>query len=92
MRDIYRNAKRRAIYLVLGTDFEGDNCFCIYQNNGAKMHFICKEKIQCKFSACALPVILTSASKSTNSLGYRELREPIRTREVGYHISCFGKY
>ena len=36
--------------------------------------------------ARALPVILTSASKSTNSLGYRELREPIRARENGYRL------
>ena len=30
--DIYRGAKRRGIYLALGTDPEGDSCFSIYQN------------------------------------------------------------
>ena len=30
--------------------------------------------------------ILTSVLKSTNSLGYRELREPIRARENGYIV------
>ena len=29
--DIYRDAKRRGIYLVLFTDPEGDNCLSIYQ-------------------------------------------------------------
>ena len=33
------------------------------------------------FLACALPVILTSASKSTNRFRYHELREPIRARK-----------
>ena len=59
------------------------------------MQFIFKETMQCKpfflFLARTLPATLTSASKSTNRLGYRELREPIRTRENGY-IGCFGKY
>ena len=55
------------------------------------MHFIFKETIQCKtfcnFNlAYALPVILTSASKSNSSLGYRELREPIRARGNGYRL------
>ena len=85
--DIYRDAKR---YLALGTDPEGDDCFSIYQNNGIKMQFIFKETIQCQpfflFLARALPVILTSASKSTNSLGYCKLREPIRARENGYRL------
>ena len=31
--DIYRDAKRRSLYLALGTDPEGDSCFSIYQNN-----------------------------------------------------------
>ena len=61
--DIYRGAKRRGIYLALGTDPEGDSCFS------------------------ALPVNLTSAGKSTNSRGYRELREPISAGENGYR--CF---
>ena len=29
--DIYRDAKRRGIYLALFTDPEGDNCLSIYQ-------------------------------------------------------------
>ena len=63
MVDIYREAKRRRIYLALGTDFEGDSCFSIYQNNGIKMHFISKKQYNVYtfflFSARALPVILT---------------------------------
>ena len=82
MLDIYQDTKRRNIYLALDTDLEGYSCFSIYQNDGIRMHFILKEKIQCKllFLARALPVILTFASKSTNSLGYRELREPFRAK------------
>ena len=78
------------IYLALGTDPRGDSCFSIYQNNEMKMHFIFKETIQCKpfflFLARELPVILTFASKSTNSLGYRELREPIGARKKRYRF------
>ena len=51
------------------------------------MHFLFKNVL---FVAHALFVILTSASKSTNSLGYCELREPIRVYEID--ISFFGKY
>ena len=29
--DIYRDSKRRGIYLALFTDPEGDSCFSIYQ-------------------------------------------------------------
>ena len=54
------------------------------------MHFIFKETIQCKpyfvFLACTLPVILTATSKSTNSLGYRKLWEPIRACKNGYQL------
>ena len=42
--DIYRGAKRRGIYLALGTDPEGDSCFSIYQNIWIKMHFISKKQ------------------------------------------------
>ena len=90
MVDIYRDAKRRGIYLALGTDPEGDSCFSIYQIYGIKMHFIFKETIQCKpfflVLARALPVNLTSAAKSTNSRGYRELGEPISARKNGYRL------
>ena len=48
MVDIYRNAKRRGIYLALGTDHEGDICFSIYKNNAIKMHFIFRATIRCK--------------------------------------------
>ena len=76
MVDIYRVAKRRGIYLALGTNPEGNSCFSIYQNNWIKMHYIFKERIQslCKnlflILARALPVILTFTSISTNSLGW----------------------
>ena len=74
------------IYRALVTDPEGDSCFSIYQNNGIKIHFIFKETILFLVTAGTLPVILTSVSKSANSLGYRELREPIRERENGYQL------
>ena len=32
--DVYRDAKRRGIYLALWTDPEGDSCFSIYQISG----------------------------------------------------------
>ena len=54
------------------------------------MDFIFKETIDCKhfflYLALKLLVILISASKSTNSLGYHELREPIRARQNGYWL------
>ena len=34
---IYRDAKRRGIYLALFTDPEGDSCFSIYQISWIKM-------------------------------------------------------
>ena len=34
---IYRDAKRRGIYLALRTDPEGDSCFSIYQINWIKI-------------------------------------------------------
>ena len=37
------------IYLALGTDPKGDNCFSIYQNNGIKMEFSFKT-FSCSFS------------------------------------------
>ena len=40
MVDIYRDAKRRSLYLALGTDPEKDSCFSTYQNDGIKMYFI----------------------------------------------------
>ena len=46
--DIYREAKRRGIFLALGTEPDGVSCFSIYQKNGITMHFIFKEIIQCK--------------------------------------------
>ena len=30
----------------------GNSCFSYYENNGIKMHFICKETIQCKPFFC----------------------------------------
>ena len=48
MVDMHQDAKHRGIYLMLGTNPEGDSCFSIYQNNGIKMHFVFKETIQCK--------------------------------------------
>ena len=45
---IPRRAKRWFIYLVLSTNPERDSCFSIYQNNGMRPHFICKDTIQCK--------------------------------------------
>ena len=49
MVDIYRDEKRRAVYLALGTDPEGDGCFnSTYQNNGIKVQSIFKETKQCK--------------------------------------------
>ena len=54
------------------------------------MLFLLKETTECNpfflYLARAFPIILISASKSTNSLGYRELREPIRARENGYRL------
>ena len=35
--NIYRDAKRRGIYLALFTDAEGDSCFSIYQISWIKM-------------------------------------------------------
>ena len=90
MMNIYQDVKRRGMYLALGSDPEGIVVFSIYQNNVIKTHFIFKEIIKCKpfflFLACALPVILTSALKSTNSLGYRELRESIRACKNGHWL------
>ena len=37
MVHIYRDAKRRGIYLALFTDPEGDSCFSIYQISWIKM-------------------------------------------------------
>ena len=76
---------------ALGTDLKGDSCCCtIYQNNRIKLRFNFKEAIQCKslflFVAHVLPIILTSASKPTSTLGYCELREPVRARENGYRL------
>ena len=34
---IYRDSKRRGIYLALSTDPEGDSCFSIYQISWIKM-------------------------------------------------------
>ena len=45
MVDIYRDTKRRGIYLAISTDSERDSCLV---NNGIKMHFIFKETIQFK--------------------------------------------
>ena len=53
------------------------------------MQFIFKETIQRKplfYFNMRAPAILTAASKSTNSLGYRELREPMRACENGYRL------
>ena len=78
------------MYLALGTDPGEDSCFSIYQNNGIKMHNLFSKKQHnvnlFQFLARALPVILISASKSTNNFGYRELRKPIRARENGYRL------
>ena len=43
---IYRDAKRRGIYLALFTDPEGDSCFSIYQISWIKMKKVtcCKLK------------------------------------------------
>ena len=61
-----------------------------YQNNGIKMCFIFKETIQCKpfflISTCALSVILTFTSKSTNSHKYHKLQQPIRACKNGYWL------
>ena len=70
MVDTYRDSKRRDIYQALDTDPEGNSCF--------KPIFY--------FFAHALSVTLNSASKSTNSLGYCELREPIRAPENEYQL------
>ena len=43
---MYRDAKRRGIYLTLFTDPEGDSCFTIYQISWIKM----KNVTFCKFS------------------------------------------
>ena len=37
MVDIYRDVKRRGVYLVLFTDPEGDSCFRIYQISWIKL-------------------------------------------------------
>ena len=73
MVDIYRGAKRRGIYLALGTDPEGDSCFSIYLNIWIKSTLFSKKQYNVNlflFLACELPVKLTSAAKSTNG-GYR---------------------
>ena len=44
--DIYREAKRRGIYLPLFTDAEGDSCFSIYQISWIKR----KKQLFCKLS------------------------------------------
>ena len=63
---INRDAKRRGIFLALGNNPEGDNCFSIYNHNGIKMYFSFKETIQCKpfflHIAHAFPITLISAS------------------------------
>ena len=68
---------------------EGDSCFSIYQNNGKKCTLFSKKQYNVNLFlllARVLPVILTFTSKSANSLGYRELRDPIRARENGYRL------
>ena len=60
-------------------DIYGDaKCFSIYQNNGIKskaLYFEKKQYNENHFSifSTRVPFILTSTSKSTNSLGYRKL-------------------
>ena len=72
MVDIYKDVKCLGVYLVLGTDPNGDSCSSIYQNNGIEMHFVFKETVQCKpfflFLACTLPVILTNLSQNQLSI------------------------
>ena len=41
--DIYRETKRRGIYLALGIDPEGDSCFLYLPKLRDKMHFIFKK-------------------------------------------------
>ena len=66
MVDIYRDAKRRGIFLAQSPDPKGDSCFSIYQNNGKKYTLYSKYQYNVKlFLARALLAILTSALKST---------------------------
>ena len=80
--DIYRDAKRRSIYLALDTDPEEGIVVTVFTKiMGSKCTFLSKKQY-----ARAFLVILSFASKPTNSLGNRELREPIRARENGYWL------
>ena len=65
MVDIYRDVKHQGIYLVLGTDPEGDSCFSIYQNNGMKIHLIFKESNTMQTFFLFLARALSDLLKST---------------------------
>ena len=73
-----RHKALQGIYLALGTNPVEDSCFSIYQNNGIKMYFIFKKTIQRK------PFFYFYNFLSTNSLGYCELREPIKAHKNDY--------
>ena len=77
MVDIYRDAKHQPI-VVLDTDPEG-GIVLVYTKimDEIKCTFFFKKTIPFFLVLVhVLPVILTCASKSTNSLGYHELGEP----------------
>ena len=48
--NIYRDAKRRGIYLALFTDSEGDSCFGIYQISWIKMKKVTFGKLKTSLS------------------------------------------
>ena len=86
--------KREQPIPSLGTD--PDVTGIVVLEFGIKMHFIFKETIQCKlyfsiFSTHPSCDFDFRLKINRNSLGYRELREPIRARENKY-CSFFGKY
>ena len=82
MVDIYRDAKRRGIYLPLFTDPEGDSCFSIYQIRWIKNAVL----ISSSETFAKRRAIFLSVRKTVNSQGYSELREPIKTRENCYPL------
>ena len=76
--DIYRDAKRRAIYPPLFTDPEGDSCLSIYQIRWIKN----ASSISSSETFAKRRAIFLSVRKTVNIHGYSELREPIKTREL----------
>ena len=90
MVDIYRDAKRRGIYLPLFTDpeglVEGLVVLVFTKSDGLKNAASLMATISASETSTKRRPVFLSVRKTGNIQGYSKLREPIKTRENCYSL------